>query len=144
MAWRAAGLPRIPGATDSKSHAYEYDATEIDSVKFNFQAIEQILGPISVLLTIAGLCFQNVEEASFDDFEASWRTKRPRLCSWPPSVLPQLRSTTTASIVVPSAVCCDRGGKFCAFRFGPKRPSAACAITCPAVGAGKIHVANDG
>ncbi|MCL1485812.1 MAG: hypothetical protein MH208_16800 [Marinobacter sp.] len=39
------------------THAYEYDATEID-MDSTFQAIEQKLGPVSVLLYNAGPRFQ--------------------------------------------------------------------------------------
>ncbi|MFT6979410.1 MAG: NADP-dependent 3-hydroxy acid dehydrogenase YdfG [Marinobacter psychrophilus] len=126
------------------THAYEYDATEIDSVNSTFQAIEQILGPVSVLLYNAGAgVFKNVEEASFDDFEASWRTNVQGLVAATKAVLPQLRKHDTASIVVTSASAATRGRANSAPFASAKAAQRSLAQSLARqLGPERIHVAN--
>lgn len=92
------------------THAYEYDATEWRNVDATFQAIEQDLGPVSALLYNAGSgVFKNVEEASLEDFEATWRVNVHGLVAATKAALPQLRQHDVASIVVTSASAATRG-----------------------------------
>ena len=92
------------------THAYEYDATEWRKADVTFRAIEQHIGPVSVLLYNAGSgVFKNVEEASLEDFEASWRVNVQGLVAATKAALPQLRQHDVASIVVTSASAATRG-----------------------------------
>lgn len=92
------------------THTYEYDATEWRNVDATFQAIEQDLGPVSALLYNAGSgVFKNVEEASLEDFEATWRINVHGLVAATKAALPQLRQHDVASIVVTSASAATRG-----------------------------------
>lgn len=98
---------RIPN-----THAYEYDATELDNVDATFQAIRQDLGPVMALLYNAGGgVFKNVEEASLDDFEANWRINVQGLVAATKAVLPQLREHDVANVVIDGLIDMPRNRK---------------------------------
>ncbi|MBZ2169661.1 MULTISPECIES: SDR family NAD(P)-dependent oxidoreductase [Marinobacter] len=92
------------------AHALVYDATDLDAVPAVFESIRQQLGEVSVLLYNAGGgIFKSAEEASLEEFEASWRINVAGLVAATQALLPQLRQQEHASIVVTSASAALRG-----------------------------------
>lgn len=126
------------------THAYVYDATELEKVNATFQAIKQALGPVSVLLYNAGGgVFKSVEDASLEDFEANWRINVQGLVAATKAVLPQLRQHDTASIVVTSASAATRGRANTAPFASAKAAQRSLAQSLARqLGPEKIHVSN--
>lgn len=126
------------------THVYQYDATDMSGVASTFQAIEQQLGPVSVLLYNAGGgVFKNVEEAGLEDFEANWRINVQGLVAATKAVLPQLRQHDTASIMVTSASAATRGKANTAPFASAKAAQRSLAQSLARqLGPEKIHVSN--
>lgn len=130
---------QVPG-----THAFEYDATDPGAVNDTFSAIQQALGPVSVLLYNAGGgVFKNVEDASLEDFEANWRINVQGLVAATKAVLPQLRQHDTASIIVTSASAATRGRANTAPFASAKAAQRSLAQSLARqLGPERIHVAN--
>ncbi|HEY8585819.1 MAG TPA: SDR family NAD(P)-dependent oxidoreductase [Rhodanobacter sp.] len=126
------------------THAYAYDATELDKVEPTFQAIEHKLGPVSALLYNAGGgVFKNVEEASLEDFEANWRINVHGLVAATKAALPQLRQHDVANIIVTSASAATRGRANTApFASAKAAQRSLTQSLARQLGPEKIHVAN--
>ena len=126
------------------THAYEYDATDLNNVNATFEAIKQNLGPVKTLLYNAGGgVFKNVEEATLDDFEANWRVNVQGLVAATKAVLPQLREHDVANIIVTSASAATRGRANTAPFASAKAAQRSLAQSLGRqLGPEKIHVAN--
>lgn len=126
------------------SHAFACDLTETKQVTAVLGAIERQLGPVSVMLYNAGSgVFKNVEEASLEDFETTWRINVQGLVTATKAVLPQLRQHPTASIVITSASAATRGRANTAPFASAKAAQRSLAQSMARqLGPEKIHVAN--
>ncbi|WP_417530708.1 SDR family NAD(P)-dependent oxidoreductase [Marinobacter lipolyticus] len=92
------------------AHAFPCDMMDPEQITTALTAVENQLGPVSVVLYNAGGgAFKNVEQASLEDFEANWRINVQGLVAATKAALPQLRQHDTASIIITSASAATRG-----------------------------------
>jgi NAD(P)-dependent dehydrogenase (short-subunit alcohol dehydrogenase family) len=94
----------------SNATAFQCDATNSTEVKGAFDRIRSELGPVSTLVYNAGGgVFKNVEEASEEDFEKTWRVNTFGLMLAAKAALPQLREHDQANLMVTGASAAWRG-----------------------------------
>ena len=126
------------------ARAFRFDMMEPEQITAVLAAIESELGPVSVMLYNAGGgVFKNLEEASFEDFEANWRINVQGLVAATKAALPQLRQHDTASIIVTSASAATRGRANSAPFASAKAAQRSLAQSLARqLGPERIHVAN--
>jgi NADP-dependent 3-hydroxy acid dehydrogenase YdfG len=97
---------RITGA-----RAYEYDVRNPAAAAAVFEKIRSDLGPVAILIYNAGSgAFKNIDDATMDEFQAAWEVNARGLFVAVKQVLPDLRATKNANIVVIGATASLRGG----------------------------------
>ncbi len=97
---------RIAGA-----RAYEYDVRDPAAAGAVFEKIRRDLGPVAILVYNAGSgAFKNVDDATLDEFQAAWEVNARGLFVAVKQVLPDLRNSKNANVVVIGATASVRGG----------------------------------
>lgn len=129
----------IPG-----TRAFQCDVSQPEQVESTLTAIENTLGPASTILYNAGGgIFKNIEDASLEDFETSWRVNVLGLAATVKAALPLLRQHPSAAIIVTSASAATRGRANTAPFASAKAAQRSLAQSLARqLGAEHIHVAN--
>lgn len=122
--------------------AFAYDVTDPEAAGPVFAAIEQSLGPVSVMVYNAGSgSWGGVDEVSVEQFQSSWDVNTRGLLLAVKAVLPQMRQQGGGAILVTGATASVRGGpRTTAFASAKAAQRSLAQSLAKQLGPEKIHV----